>query len=138
MNIIVLVKPTPDITKVRFDVKKGTVDRSSAELEINPFDLYAIEVAVKIKEILGGRITAISMAPPHGERALRDSIARVVSAALRYIHNSYPNQYLEKLLLLPQSPSPDLNNIELTHNNIQDYIGHILQISQVSLLFSVI
>ena len=82
MNIIVLVKPTPDITKVRFDVKKGTVDRSSAELEINPFDLYAIEVAVKIKEVLGGRITAISMAPPHGERALRDSIARGVDRAI--------------------------------------------------------
>lgn len=82
MNIVVLVKPTPDITKVKFDIEKGIVDRSSAELEVNPFDLYAIEAAVKIKEVLGGIITAISMAPPHGEKALRDAIARGVDKAI--------------------------------------------------------
>lgn len=82
MNTVVLVKPTPDITKVRFDLERGTIDRSAAELEINPFDLYAIEVAVKIKEALGGTITAISMAPPQGEKALRDAIARGVDRAI--------------------------------------------------------
>lgn len=82
MNIVVLVKPTPDITKVKFDIEKGTVDRSSAELEINPFDLYAIEAALKIKETVGGTVTALSMAPPHGEKALRDAIARGVDKAI--------------------------------------------------------
>ncbi|HDI02466.1 MAG TPA: electron transfer flavoprotein subunit beta/FixA family protein [Ignisphaera sp.] len=82
MHIVVLVKPTPDIEKVRFDVERGVVDRSSAELEINPLDLYAIEIAVRIKEKLGGTVTAISMAPPHGEKALRDAIARGVDRAI--------------------------------------------------------
>lgn len=82
MNIVVLVKPTPDITKVKFDIEKGTIDRSSAELEINPFDLYAIEVAVKIKNLLGGTVTTISMAPPHGEKTLRDAISRGVDKAI--------------------------------------------------------
>ncbi|MEM4481511.1 MAG: electron transfer flavoprotein subunit beta/FixA family protein [Desulfurococcaceae archaeon] len=78
----VLVKPTPDITKVRFDVERGTVDRSGAELEINPFDLYAVEAAVKLKETFGATITAISMAPMQGEKALRDAIARGVDRAV--------------------------------------------------------
>ena len=82
MHIVVLVKPTPDIERVRFDVERGVVDRSSAELEINPLDLYAIEIAVRIKEKLGGTVTAISMAPPHGEKALRDAIARGVDRAI--------------------------------------------------------
>ncbi len=82
MKIIVLMKPTPNIEKVKFDVKRGVVDRSSVELEINPFDLHAIEAAVRIKEQLGGTVTVISMAPPHAEPALRDAIARGVDRAI--------------------------------------------------------
>lgn len=81
-NIIVLVKPTPDINKVRFDVERGRIDRSSAELEINPFDLYALELATRLREILGGRVIAVSMAPPHAEKALRDAIARGADRAI--------------------------------------------------------
>lgn len=82
MNIIVLIKPTPDITKVRFDIEKGTVDRTSTSLEINPFDLYAIEVAKRIKKLFGGTIISISMAPPQAEIALRDALARGVDRAI--------------------------------------------------------
>ncbi|MEM0027096.1 MAG: electron transfer flavoprotein subunit beta/FixA family protein [Ignisphaera sp.] len=82
MNIIVLIKPTPDITKAKFDVERGAVDRASTTLEINPFDLYAIEVAKRIKKMFGGTITSISMAPPHAETALRDAIARGVDRAI--------------------------------------------------------
>jgi electron transfer flavoprotein beta subunit len=81
-DIVVLVKPTPDITKVKFDVKTGRVDRESAELEINPFDLYALELAVRLKENLGGRVTALAMAPLHAEKALRDAIARGADRAI--------------------------------------------------------
>jgi electron transfer flavoprotein beta subunit len=82
VDIVVLIKPTPDITKVRFNIERGTVDRASTSLEINPFDLYAIEVARRIKRLLGGTITSISMAPPQAEIALRDAIARGVDRAI--------------------------------------------------------
>jgi electron transfer flavoprotein beta subunit len=81
-DIVVLVKPTPDITKVKFDVETGRVDRGSAELEINPFDLYALELAVRLRENVGGRVVALAMAPPHAEKALRDAIARGVDRAI--------------------------------------------------------
>jgi len=76
------MKPAPDVEKVRFDVRRGVVDRSSAELEINPFDLHAIEAAVRIKESVGGIVTVISMAPPHAEPALRDALARGADRAI--------------------------------------------------------
>jgi len=76
------MKPTPDITKVKFDVQRGTVDRSSAELEINPYDLYPLEVAVRLKERFCGYVTVVSMAPPHGEKALRDALARGADRAI--------------------------------------------------------
>lgn len=80
--LIVLIKQVPDIQRVKFDVEKGRVDRSSAEAEINPFDLNALEAAVEIKEKLGGRVVAISMGPPQAEISLRDALSRGADEAI--------------------------------------------------------
>ena len=74
--IVVLVKQVPDMNNVKFNVEEGKVDRSSADVEINPFDLNAIEAAVQIKEKIGGRVVAISMGPPQAESALQEAIVR--------------------------------------------------------------
>jgi len=76
LKIVVLMKPVPDMEKVKFDTEKGTIVRESSELTINPFDLHAIEVAVQIKEKTGGHVTVMSMAPLHAQEALRDALAR--------------------------------------------------------------
>lgn len=76
MNVIVLIKEVPDMDKVRFDTEKGLVDRSSAEAEINPFDLNALQAAVNLKKNDGASITALTMGPPRAERTVRDAYAR--------------------------------------------------------------
>ncbi len=81
-NIIVLLKQVPDIEEVKFDTEKGTLDRSSAKAEPNPFDLNALEVGVQIKEKLGGTVTVVSMGPPQAESALRDALARGADRAI--------------------------------------------------------
>jgi len=82
LSIIVPIKQVPDIERVRFDIEKGRIDRSSAPGETNPFDLNALEAAVRIKEQLGGMITAISMGPPQAISTLRDAIARGADEAI--------------------------------------------------------
>ena len=82
MDVIVLVKIVPDIERVRFDIEKGTVDRSSAENEINPFDLNALEAALQIKERLGGHITTLSMGPQSAEGIYKDVFARGAERAI--------------------------------------------------------
>jgi len=82
LHIIVPIKYVPDIERVKFDVEKGRIDRSSAPGEINPFDLHALEAAVQIKERLGGSITVVSMGPPQAEAALRDAISRGADRAI--------------------------------------------------------
>lgn len=82
LRIIVPIKQVPDMTQVKFDVEKGTVDRGSASAEINPFDLNALEAAVKLKEKLGGEITVVSMGPPQAEMALRDAVSRGADKAV--------------------------------------------------------
>lgn len=82
LDLIVLVKLVPDIEKVKFNTEKGRIDRSSAEAEVNPFDLNALEAALRIKEELDGKITVVSMGPSQAELALRDALARGADKAI--------------------------------------------------------
>lgn len=75
MNIIVCIKQVPDTTEIKIDPETNTLIREGVESIINPFDLYAIEEAIRLKEQYGGKVTAISMGPPQVESALRESMA---------------------------------------------------------------
>lgn len=76
MQILVLIKQVPEMEKVQFDAEKGRIDRKSAGVEVNPFDLNALEAAVRIKEKVGGEVTALSMGPERAESALKEAAAR--------------------------------------------------------------
>jgi len=75
MRIVVCVKQVPDPENAKMDWETGTVVREGVKNIINPFDLYAIEEALRIKEKLGGEVIVISMGPPQAEEALREAIA---------------------------------------------------------------
>ncbi len=76
MNIIVCIKQVPDTTEVRIDPETNTLIREGVDSIINPFDTYAIEEAVRIKEKLGeGKVTVLSMGPPQVESALREAVS---------------------------------------------------------------
>ena len=82
MNFIVCIKQVPATTDVRIDDKTNTLKREGVESIINPFDEYAIEEAVRLKERAGGKVTALTMGPPQAEKALRDTLARGVDDAI--------------------------------------------------------
>lgn len=48
MNIIVCIKQVPDTTEVRIDPETNTLIRSGVQCIINPFDMYAIEEALRL------------------------------------------------------------------------------------------
>ncbi len=89
MHIIVLAKQVPDIEKVKFLSETNRVDRKSADSEINPFDLNAIEAAQLMKEQLGATVTVISMGPPSAEAVLREGIARDADRGILLCDDSF-------------------------------------------------
>lgn len=83
MKIVVLVKQVPDTTEVRIDRETNTLIREGVPSIINPFDTYAIEEGLRIRERAGeGTVTVMSMGPPQVESALRDAIALGVDDAV--------------------------------------------------------
>jgi electron transfer flavoprotein beta subunit len=75
MHIIVPIKQVPDTSNVKMDPDTGTMIRTGVESIVNPLDLYAIEAAIRLREQVGGQVTALSMGPRKAERALREAIA---------------------------------------------------------------
>jgi len=75
MNIVVCLKQVPGTTEVKIDPETNTLIRSGIENIINPFDTYALEEAVRIREGYGGKVTAISMGPPQAEAMLREAVS---------------------------------------------------------------
>jgi len=88
MNIIVLVKQVPSTeTKVRISSQTHLVDTSEIEWVVNPYDEYAIEMALRLKEKLGqGTITTVSAGPERVRTALRTTLAMGVDAAV-HVHD---------------------------------------------------
>jgi len=75
MNIIVCIKQVPETTEVRINPETNTLIREGVKSIINPFDMYAIEEGVRLKEKLGGKLTVLTMGPPQAESALREAIS---------------------------------------------------------------
>jgi len=75
LNIIIPIKQVPETSDVKMDEKTGTMVREGVESIINPLDLYAIEVGIKLKEEYGGKITVITMGPLSAEKTLKEAIA---------------------------------------------------------------
>ncbi|MGD8564674.1 MAG: electron transfer flavoprotein subunit beta/FixA family protein [Desulfarculaceae bacterium] len=82
MKIIVCIKQVPDTASVRLDPKTHTLKREGVESIINPFDLFALEAALRLREQMGGVIIALSMGPPQAEAALKEAIGFGVDEGL--------------------------------------------------------
>ncbi len=75
MNIIVCIKQVPGTSKVAMDEETGVLLRDGTEAKMNPYDLYAIEAAMLLKQQYGGTVSVITMGPPQAESVIREAFA---------------------------------------------------------------
>jgi len=75
MNFVVCIKQVPGTTNIKIDPKTNTLVREGVQSIINPFDCYAIEESVRLREKCGGKVTVITMGPPQADAALREAIS---------------------------------------------------------------
>jgi len=75
MKFIVCIKQVPDTTNVRINPETNTLVREGVQSIVNPFDMYAVEEALRIREKHGGTVTVITMGPPQAAEALRECLS---------------------------------------------------------------
>ncbi|HPW53477.1 MAG TPA: electron transfer flavoprotein subunit beta/FixA family protein [Erysipelotrichaceae bacterium] len=74
MNIIVCIKQVPGTTNVKVDPVTGVLIRDGVQAKMNPYDLYALEAGLQLKEKTAGKVTVISMGPPAALAVLKEAI----------------------------------------------------------------
>lgn len=75
MDIIVCVKQVPGTTEVKMNKETNTIIREGVEAVINPFDSYAVEEGVRLKEKTDGKVTALSMGIPSVTEILKETVS---------------------------------------------------------------
>lgn len=73
MDILVCIKQVPGTTKVEVDPVTGVLKRDGVDSKMNPYDLYSLETALKIKEEKGGVVKVISMGPPQATEVIKEA-----------------------------------------------------------------
>ncbi|MCE5284492.1 MAG: electron transfer flavoprotein subunit beta/FixA family protein [Pelosinus sp.] len=73
MDILVCIKQVPETSKVEVDPVTGVLKRDGVDSKMNPYDLYALETALRIREEVGGTVKVISMGPPQAAEVIREA-----------------------------------------------------------------
>lgn len=83
MNIIVCIKQVPGIADVKINPETNTLIREGISSIINPFDMYAIEEGLRLKEKFGGKVSVISLGPPQAINALKEAVGMGADEAIQ-------------------------------------------------------
>ena len=73
MKIFVCIKQVPATNEVEVDEKTGVLKRSGVHSKMNPYDLYALETALRLKDKSGCHVTVGTMGPPQAEAIIREA-----------------------------------------------------------------
>ncbi len=82
MNIIALVKQTPDTAQLSASMDGIRLSAEGAPRIVNPWDEYTLETAIQAREAEGGKVTALCMGPPESTDALKTALAMGVDEAI--------------------------------------------------------
>ena len=74
MDILVCIKQVPATSEVEVDETTGVLKRDGAAGKVNPYDLYALELAFALKEEYGGRVDVLTMGPNQAQAALLEAM----------------------------------------------------------------
>jgi electron transfer flavoprotein beta subunit len=75
MNVVVCVKQVPGTNEVKMNKQTNTIIREGVESILNPFDAYALEEGLRIRDNMGGKVTVLSMGIPSVAEMLRETVA---------------------------------------------------------------
>lgn len=75
MHIVVCIKQVPDSAQIRVHPVTNTIMRQGVPTIINPYDLFSLEEALRMKDKFGAKVTVVTMGPKMAETSLRKALA---------------------------------------------------------------
>ena len=82
MHIVVCIKQVPDSAQIRVHPVTNTIMRQGVPTIINPYDLFSLEEALRLRDKFGGKVTVLTMGPPMADTSLRKALSIGADAAV--------------------------------------------------------
>ena len=143
MHVVICVKQVPD-TETKIRVKDGQVDHSETKYVVNPYDEYAIEEGLRIKERLGeGKITLVSMGPERAKDALKSGLAVGAEEAIHLVDEAFEGSdpYATALILSKALQKIDYDivfcgkqGVDEDHAQVGIILAELLDVPHVSVV----
>ncbi len=148
MNIVVLIRQTPDTeTKIKIGAQSNKIDTGSITWIINPYDEFAIEKALKIKEkINAGEVILLACGPGRTEEAIRQGLAMGADRAVFIKDDSleYTDSYMISKLLASELKNMQFDLvlsgkklIDIESSQVPVFIAEELELTHVSFVMKV-
>ena len=143
MHAVICVKQVPD-TETKIRVKDGQLDHSETKYVVNPYDEYAIEEGLRIKERLGeGKITLVSTGPERAKDALKSGLAVGADEAIHLLDEAFEGSdpYATALILSKALQKLDYDivfcgkqGVDEDHAQVGIILAELLDIPHVSVV----
>ena len=89
MKILVCIKQVPDSAQIRVHPVTNTIMRQGVPTIINPYDLFSLEEALRLRDKFGGEVTVLTMGPPMAAESLRKALAIGADRAILLTDRSF-------------------------------------------------
>ncbi len=141
LKIAVCIKQVPLLSALRFDAETRRLVREGVPLELNELDVYALAEAVRLRDLHGGEVIAITMGPPQAHEALANALAIGADRAIHLNDRAFGGAdtaaTARALALAIERAQPDLilcgrHSIDAETSQVGPEIAEMLGLPQVS------
>ncbi|MBM4150346.1 MAG: electron transfer flavoprotein subunit beta/FixA family protein [Ignavibacteria bacterium] len=144
MNILVCISQVPDTTtKIQVSGDGQTIDKTGVKFILNPYDEFAIEEGLKLREQFGGTVTALTVGTETSKEILRTALAMGVDKACITKTDAQLDSYnvAENIAGFAKSISPDLiifgrQSIDFDSSSMAPMVAEMLNMPSISVVSS--
>ncbi|SHI94398.1 electron transfer flavoprotein beta subunit [Clostridium amylolyticum] len=113
MNVMVCIKQVPDTSEINIDAVTGVLKRNEANSQINPYDLYALETALRIKEEKGGKVSVVTLGDKGAAQIIKEAYMMGVDEGFLISHKAFNGSDLYATALILSQVISSFSNLDL-------------------------
>jgi electron transfer flavoprotein beta subunit len=144
MKILVCISQVPDTTaKIQVSGDGKSIEKTGIKFIINPYDEFAIEEGLRLRERFGGTVTALTVGPETSKEILRTALAMGVDKVGIVKTDDILDSYnvAENIAGYAKSISPDLvifgrQSIDFDSSGMAPMVAEMLDLPSISVVSS--
>jgi electron transfer flavoprotein beta subunit len=142
MNILVCVSRVPDTaSRILVGTDGKTIDKQGIKFIVNPYDEFAVEEGLRLREKNGGTVTIVCVGPDSAKEILRTALAMGADKAVLVKTEAEFDSYFAaaNLAAVAKELNPDIilcgkQSVDFDSLQVPSYLGELLNLPSVTVV----